>query len=282
MKSERILGIISCYSLSDQILHLIERDEEIDQLLIINNPEGLRFFRKLGERSVATSARLIAEDQLPLRRTRGFSVILWFNPAELHNNPADLQHSQSQALSKLSTHVDSVLFCYGLCRSSEQRIMDLMKHALVAVTFLTDYAGEIVDDCFAAILGGKRDYLECIKKHKGTLFASTGYAETWREKYREMDVESIVREVEGLKHMFDSLGYCQVLVLDDGLGDREKFEQDIQVFARVFDLELAMRRCGSKVFERSYDLAKLKIERRRVLDSEGMVSGEPSMFDTLP
>ncbi len=280
-QKEGMLGIIGCCSLSEQILHLIDRDEDIDNLFVVKNLEGMRFVEKIRDQFVERNLCIVDEDQLPQRKWRGFSVILWLNPEDLHNDPSALQHAQSQILSKMSAYIDSALFCYGLCRSSEQRINSMIKQARIPITFLTDSNGETVDDCFAAILGGKKTYLDCILRHKGTLLASAGYEEAWRRKFREMDIETIFHEAKWLKHTLEALGYNHILILDDGLGDRDQFEKDVRTYAQVFDLEVTTRKCGLEVFERSYDMAKLKIEVGGILQPDGIMAEELGLSVTF-
>lgn len=251
----KVLGIIGCYGLSDQILHLIERDRSIDEVLVIDNPEGRRFVEKAEERAIGADVRLVCEDH-PLAWKGEFGVLLWLNPEDLHNQPAVIQSRQDELLSQLSDKVDSILFCYGLCRSSEQRIARLIRRATKPVTFLTDDRGEIVDDCFGAVLGGKKVYLDTMLGNKGALFATTGYVEAWKRRHEAMDIESLVNEVEQLRDLFADLGYHRLIRLDDGAGDSVGFEEDVRTFSRTFDLELVSQACRLKVFERSYDLAK--------------------------
>jgi hypothetical protein len=131
-----------------------------------------------------------------------------------------------------------------------------MEESEVPINYLTDGCGEIVDDCLAAIMGGKATYLEHLKKNKGTIFATTGYVETWKNRSQAMEIESLVQWVTELKNLFDMLGYDRVLILDDGLGDRDIFESDIRKFSQTFGLQLAREECSSFIFEQSYDEAK--------------------------
>jgi hypothetical protein len=271
------LGIIGCYGLSDQLMHLIDQDEGIDHLFIVDNPEGLRFLEKMEARPTKINYSLVSENGSFLGKGGEFSVVLWLNSEDLHNDASTIQKRQSDALSRMSKYVDSIFFCYGLCRSTEQGIIDLTKQAAVPITFLTDHCGEIVDDCFAAVMGGKEEYLDHIKKHKGTLFATTGYVEAWRRKFRGMNIESMVREVEGMKYLFDSLEYHKVLVLDDGLGNWERFDGDVHNFSRLFDLQLDRESCDLSVFELTYRLAK---EKMRTEELE-MYSSELSEMEPI-
>jgi hypothetical protein len=268
VRKDGTLGIIGCYSLSDQIIYLVDRDDSIESIFVVNNEEGLRFIKKLHNRSVEKNVVLVDENGPLPKGNKGLSILLWLNPGDLHNESSSIGQRQAEILERISDHVDSVLFCYGLCRSPEERIASLVREARVPVTFLMDASGEIVDDCFAAIIGGKQAYLDHIKKHKGTIFASTGYVETWGRKYRGMDIKSIVEHVEGMTCMFETMGYNQVMALDDGQGDRDLFDKDVRTFARIFDLRVVTKECCLKVFEQSYDQAKEKIDHGEVTEME--------------
>jgi hypothetical protein len=71
-----------------------------------------------------------------------------------------------------------------------------------------------------------------------------------------------------LRHMFEVMGYHRLLKLDDGLGDPNGFNEDVRAFSRTFDLELDTMRCRSRVFERSYDRAKEKMDNGEISSLE--------------
>ena len=255
MPCRGVLGIIGCYGLSDQIIQLIGGDEDIENVFVVNNAEGKRFAHKARERSILKNLVPVDADERIHPGKGDLSILLWLNPEGLHDRRNIHTHHQ-EVLSSIADHVDAVLFFYGLCRSPEQKLVELTDEAPVPTTFLTDMDGEIVDDCFAAVLGGKRDYLDCFMCHKHTLLVTSGYAESWRRKREQMDIPSMVEEVEGLRYMFETMGYHRLLKLDDAAGDEERFDEDVRAFSRLFDLELDVRECCSPVFEHSYALAK--------------------------
>ncbi len=278
MQKNAVLGIVGCYALSDHIVRLIDRDEEARRVYVVNNEFGTRFVKKAEERCPGKDFILVREDEIPEANDGTCSIKLWLNPEDLHNEPAAIQHVQERCLSVLSGQVDSVLFCYGLCRSSDSRIAELSALASVPVTFLTDDSGEVVDDCFAAIVGGKGAYVKFFLENKGALFATTGYTEAWKMKHSSLEIESLVQQVVDLKGLFEALDYHRIVRFDDGVGDREGFEKDVEAFSATFDLQVVPRRFRSQVFEHSYDLAKEKmIGRRDVAAREAIQVSVPSM-----
>lgn len=249
------MGIVGCYGLSDQILRLVEEDQQVRKLLVVANEEGERFARKMRERNSRLEPVMVEEDALGPKDEEGFSILLWLNMEGLHDG-RDIDRRHREVLSQIADHVDSVLFCYGLCRSPEPRIIELKDNAPVPTTFLTDLDGEVVDDCFAAVIGGKRGYLDHIMEHKYTLFVTSGYAEGWRKKREQADLSSLVEEVEGMRYMFQTLGYHRLMKLDDRPDDGGRFDEDVRAFSKLFDLELEVRQCHSPVFAHSYAMAK--------------------------
>lgn len=255
MPPKGTMGIVGCYGLSDQILRLVEEDEQVRKLLVVANEEGERFARKVKERNGHLEPLMVEEGELGPRDEEGFSILLWLNMEGLHDR-RDIDKHHREILSRIVDHVDSVLFFYGLCRSPEQRIIELKDNAPVPTTFLTDLEGEVVDDCFAAVIGGKRDYLDHIMRHKYTLFVTSGYAESWRRKRERADLSSLVEEVEGMRYMFQTLGYNKLMKLDDHPDDGGCFDEDVREFSKLFDLELEVSQCHSPVFAHSYAIAK--------------------------
>lgn len=256
MSGKGVLGIIGCYGISDQIIRLFENDRDIENVFVIDNEEGLRFAQKVRERNIDLSLVLVRENEPVWPANWGLSILLWLNPMGLHDVLSEMCRSQEEALSALSDHADSVLFCYGQCRIPELRLGQMIAESPVPVTFLTDRDGEIVDDCFAAVIGGKRDYLECITGEKGALLVTTGYAEGWKRRREKNDLRTLLDEVEGMRLMFEEYGYRRILMLADGCGDVDRFDEDVRAFSKVFGLEVGQRECSLAVFEQSYGLAK--------------------------
>ena len=255
------MGIVGCYGLSDQILRMVEEDEQVGKLLVVANEEGERFERKVKERNGRIEPVMVDGNALGPSDEEGFSILLWLNPESLHDGRNTHDHHR-EVLSRMADHVDAVFFFYGLCRSPELRLIELRDEAPVPTIFLTDLDGEIVDDCFAAVLGGKKDYLEHIMGHKHALLVTTGYAESWRRKRERSDLSTLVEEVEGMRYMFQTLGYDKLVKLDDGVDDGGRFDEDVRAFSRLFDLELEIRLCRSPVFAHSYAMAKKSIQNR--------------------
>lgn len=75
-------------------------------------------------------------------------------------------------------------------------------------------------------------------------------------------------QIENYQMLFKTLGYTKVMMLDDGLGDREEFRRRVHVFASIFGFGIESTRCDMTLFERSYDMAKAKIPRFAMVAAE--------------
>ncbi len=269
MQKNAVLGIVGCYALSDHIIRLIDRDEDVKHVFVVDNAFGSRFVKKAEERCPGKNFVLVGEGEMPESNDGACSIKLWLNPEDLHNEPAAILRTQERCLKVLAGQVGSVLFCYGLCRSSDSKLAELSGVAAIPVTFLVDESGEIVDDCFAAIVGGKKEYVRFFFENKGALFATTGYTEAWKMKHETLGIESLVQQVVELKGLFEALNYQRIIRFDDGVGDRDGFEKDVEAFSATFDLQVVTKRCVSQVFDRSYDLAKDKMSGRGSMIANG-------------
>ena len=136
MQKNPVLGVVGCYALADHIVRLIERDESVSRVYVVDNEFGSRFVKKAEERCPGKDFFLVGEDESPEENDGTCSIKLWLNPEDLHNDPASILSTQERCLRTFAGQVDSILFCYGLCRSSDSKLAELSGLASVPVTFL--------------------------------------------------------------------------------------------------------------------------------------------------
>jgi len=263
------LGLIGCQVLSDEIVYVLDRDPRINNIVIVDNPEGRLLLEKLIGLPVGERAWMIHEDDIGNLSYSGYTVIVSIKPASLHDDAHVLRANIEDGANKLKPSCDSILLFYGLCRSTKYEVQRLVDKFDLPMTFLTEDDGSVADDCFGAILGGRLRYLEMIKNNKGTMFLSPGYAEYWAAKYEKAGIEKIVLQYENNRLLYKTLGYTKVMMLDNGLGDREEFKRRAVIFTRIYDFSLETTRCDMAVFERSYDKAKAQIPRSALVSVEG-------------
>jgi hypothetical protein len=202
---------------------------------------------------------MIAEEELRKVEPSGLSAVVWVNGANLHDDPSELLENLASSIHALEPSCGAVLHFYGMCRSTKYDIKRFLERFDLPVMFLCDADGNVVDDCFAAVLGGHERYLDMIMCNKRTMFLTTGYAEYLAAKEEGKGLEAMVQQYENYQLLFKTLGYNRAMILDTGLGDREAFRERARIFASMFDLSLETTRCDTTLFERSYMAAWSKI-----------------------
>lgn len=281
MAAENVLGIIGCIVLADELSYVLSRDRDLYKTFIVENEAGEVLQEKLARRQV--EAELLGLDDLGRARHQDrYSVLIWMNPAGPHDNQEELRALVKGAAECLSGSVGMCLCFYGLCRNSLWKIERMGEEVGVPMMLLTDLRGEAVDDCFGANVGGKKEYLDAIVNNRGTIFVSPGYAENWKRRQSKKTIDKVMEQIENLSFIFHRMEYTKVMKLENGLGDVAKFEERVDAFARIFELQVMAMECGLGVFEHTYSLAKMKMAMMRPMtlapskNRESVASYNPS------
>jgi Protein of unknown function (DUF1638) len=263
MGAGNVLGVIGCVVLADELGHVLSRDKDLSRVFIVDNEEGQILKGKLARLQV--EAELVDPTELDRASKRdGFAALVWMNPAGPHDNQTELREIVKNAAATLRPHTAFCLCFYGLCRNSLWKIDRLGEEVGVPLMLLTDQDGKDVDDCFGANMGGKKAYLDSIRHHRGTIFVTPGYAENWQKRQSQKDLVKVIEQVENMRFVFERMEYSTVMRLENGLGDKDKFEERVEGFARIFDLQVTTKPCGLGVFEHSYSLAKASLGIQRL------------------
>ncbi len=279
MNDRAILGMVGCLVLGDEMAHVLENDPAVENVLIVDNREGDLFREKLDPSATGQYVQLIGEEELRNLEFTGPSVVVCIKSASLHDDPPGLLDSLASSIHALEACCGAVLLFYGMCRSTKYDIERYVESFDTPVMFLTDAEGAVVDDCFAAVLGGRKRYLDMIMCNKRTMLLTTGYTEYLASKQEGKGLEALVQLYENYQFMFKTLGYDKAMILDTGLGDREAFWEKAKMFASMFDLSLETTRCDTTLFERSYQLAWSKMPAT----SKAVEAGkEVALSRTLP
>jgi hypothetical protein len=255
MNGVRVLGMIGCLVLGDEMAHVLESDPALENVLIVDNREGRVFMEKLCPDTTGQRVQLVNIAELRTMQLSAPTVIVWVKESTLHDQPQQMLDNMASSIGRLEPFCGSILLFFGLCRNTKYEIKRFADSFDVPVTFLTDAHGEVVDDCFAAVLGGREQYMDMIRANKYAMLLTPGYAESWAMKQEGKDLEAMVEQFENYQLLFRTLGYNKVVMLDNGLGDQESFKERAKVFASMFDLSIETAPCNVAIFERSYRLA---------------------------
>lgn len=251
------LAIIGCKLFEDEIVHLLLRDRDLEHLILVGNEESKGFLDKIRRLGHNFSVKVIDENDLPSSRmTKGYSVLLWMKPMALHQRPEKLCEDVTSSVRRVQDCCDIVLLLYGLCGNAFKNIEVVAKESLIPVEILRDRDGNVIDDCIGAVLGGTAEYYEQLKKSSGAFFLTPMWADNWRDLFHKVQILPDTSDIEGAKYVFECVGYKNVIKLDTGLGDNEKFEMQIEEFAKLFDFKKGVVKCTLRVMEESFDRAK--------------------------
>jgi hypothetical protein len=254
--SSLVMGLIGCRLFEDEVVHVISRDEDLDQVVLVNNDESRDFQRKLEAASSVHIIKVKEEELSLLSFPSGHTVLVWLKPMALHQKPEKLREDIISTLSKVGEKCDSVLLFYGLCGNAFRHVEKDTISLPVPVVILRDSKGQIVDDCIGCVLGGTDEYLDQLKKSSGTFFLTPMWAANWRELFNKVQILADPNDIEGAKYVFKCVGYKKVVKMDTGLGDEDEFNRQVDEFSRLFEFEKGTVKCTLEVVEQSYLQAK--------------------------
>jgi len=251
-----ILGLIGCRLFEDEVVHVISRDKDVDQIILVDDNESRDFQRKLKAASSVIIITVKEEELSRLSFPSGYTVLVWLKPMALHQKPEKLREDIVSTLSKVGERCDSVLLFYGLCGNAFRHVEKDTSASPVPVVILRDSKGQIVDDCIGCVLGGTDEYLIQLKKSSGTFFLTPMWAANWRELFNKVQILADPNDIEGAKYVFKCVGYKKVVKMDTGLGDEDEFDRQVDEFSRLFEFEKGTVKCTLDVVEKSYQQAK--------------------------
>jgi hypothetical protein len=254
---EGTLGIIGCRMFEDEIAYIISKDSGISRIYIVDNDDSSDLVNKLTSMSLKGTISTIDEKEMSSASAPGaLSVLIWIKPMALHSSPDKLREDILGSLKKMENACGSILLFYGLCGNAFKHITKDTAECKVPVIILKDVGDKIVDDCIGTVLGGTEEYYQQLKKSSGTFFLTPMWASNWRELFHKVQILPDSSDIEGARYIFQAVGYKKVCKLDTKLGDQERFENEIDEFAGLFDFEKGSVPCTMEVVDVSYQRSK--------------------------
>jgi len=255
------LGIIGCPMLEDEIVHVIGRDSEIDEVYVVRNEECDGVVEKLSKAGLAFS--LIEASAIGSLPRDGYGVVVLMKSLGLHQEPEELRDDIMRTAHSLDGEFDSIVLFYGLCGNAFKDLDLLTDDMTTPVFILRDRQGRIVDDCIAAPLGGTDGYLALLKRYPGVMYHTPAFAIKWEEMLYKMEMLRGVEDIEDpfafSKMLFEMAGYEKVLIIRTGLGDEELADAKTKEFAELYDFrieELEPGWCSLHVTEDAWESAR--------------------------
>ncbi len=262
-----LMTILSCKILQDEILHLLENDISVDEIIVVKGNEETEFLAKLDSLGLEYSNPEINDIPVISERDNNnkFSIMIYFMELALHEFPKKLKAGIYETIDRLTPHSSGILLFYGLCGNAlsnvEKDFDDQEKSCPVRIL---KYGDRIVDDCIGATLGSTDVYLKTLKQFsdKGTFFFTPMYAHSWRQIMR-VDSEEAGQTIEMLKEMNKITGYKRVAKIKTGLPYTKAFDDIVDEFAEIFDFEIHEIEGHQKIFQDCYKSMKERLAIHR-------------------
>jgi hypothetical protein len=256
------LGIIGCLLMEDDILRVLSHDQEVSEVILLENDVSKTMEEKIRRTMPDIDLVIIKLDDLEyLPPAEDYSIMIWMKDMALHEDPEKLKVDMKETLGQLHGSCQAVLLFYGLCGNAFKDLKPIAKGIEVPVTILKDPRGEIVDDCIAAVVGGRIPYKELVERDKGVYFMTPMWAFNWREMAVKCRVVPDGQNDDLMRLVFKTSGYKKVIQIETGTEDQERYGEVVDDFAEIFGLEKEYMEPDFSVVYGSYEEAKSILER---------------------
>ncbi len=239
--------------LEDEIVHLIQTDDQIKELIIVENRDCQGIVQKLNELDI--SFVLLPESKLPhLKPASDYRLIVNMLEFALHAIPSKLKDTVYNCTRQMCRYSDGILLFYGLCGNVLGNIENDLADLDCNIHILKEEDGEVIDDCIGVVLGGRANYLSTLKSFKGvgTFFLTPMWAANWREMLVAGGFGSDPNDTDTSKKVFDAIGYRNVARLDTGLYYEKDFDDIVHEFADIFDFDILHLEGNLDLVEKCY------------------------------
>ena len=271
-----VLSIVACGMLEDELVHVLSKDRELQQLIVVENRESSVFLRKLRLRNC--NPRTAFLDRVPMllksRSSPGFivparllssfpilkkfcrkkklreEVIVVVNllSLDLHADLEILKAEVYRNIHEMASFSDRILVFYGICGHALGKLKEDFSDLKCPLFFLKDQNGEIIEDCISLALGGNEAYARAMTRFQGmgTIYLTPMWASSWKK------LENKNGNRDFNNYYLKNPLYCLAAKIDIGLVDSPEFHTNVKEFARTFDMKVVNIRGNPKITEQSY------------------------------
>jgi hypothetical protein len=270
------LSIIACGMLEDELVHVLSRDSDLQQLIIVESRESLGLLHKLRSRNC--NPRTAFLDRVPMlikdrsnsniRNSSRFptsfpllknffrkrkcrekiSVVVNILSLGLHANLEILKTEVYRNIREMASFSDRILVFYGTCGHALGNLEEDLSDLQCQLFFLKDRNGEIIEDCISLALGGNEAYAKTMTEFqgKGTIYLTPMWASNWNK----LENEYVSRDFN--KHYLKNPLYCLAAQIDSGLTDDPEFHTNVKDFACTFGMKVINLKGNLEITEHSY------------------------------
>lgn len=289
-----VIAIISCRIFEDEVIHLIKRESELEEVIIVKNENSVGLIKKLEETGSSTpysvleieeihellgrerkgertreemgreSGEEVKEETEGNKKDLNLTLVVNILGFALEGFPDRLKEAVYETIEDAKGYSDAVLLLYGLCGNVLGSVEQDFGASGFPVFILTDAEGEIVDDCVGAVLGGRGAFLSKIKAEgAGTYFLTPVGAAYWKDILVASRITPDPENIEMTKMVFDYSGYKNVAKVNTGLSYEKEFEIKVREFADSFGFEIVDMEGSPELIERCYEKAKGEVLRKK-------------------
>ncbi|SDF87829.1 Protein of unknown function [Methanolobus vulcani] len=256
-----VLTFIACRMFEDEIVHIVENDDSITNLLVVDNADCGGLVAKL--KDSGCNFTLVKENRLSdfLQETKTLVLVVEMLELALHATPEHLKEVVYDKAREMAEYSDGILLFYGLCGNVLGKVDTELSDLPCPVHILKENNGDVIDDCIGAVLGGRAAYLEKLKSFNGvgTFFMTPMWAAHWREMVVSAGMTPDPDNIKLSKFVFDYAGYKNVAKMDTGLYYEKQFEPMVEEFARLFDFTILDMKASPNLLVRCYEQLKDEI-----------------------
>ena len=273
-----VLSIIACDMLEDELAYVLSKDNELEQLILVEKIECFGLQRKLkslgchsalipldrvqeilkGEKNFPAIQKPVSglrfiekiRSRLDNRHKTKVTVVANMLKMGLHMDVKLLKAEVYRNIREMSRFSDRILIFYGTCGHSLVNIEKDFEYLECQLYFLKDDKGDIVEDCISVALGGNKAYAEAMAQSEGTFYLTPMWASGRMEIPKEM-----ISEISRLGKMYMKR-YGKVAKINTGLSYEPDFDENVRDFARSFNLKIVELEGSKKIAEQSYQNAK--------------------------
>lgn len=253
------LGIIGCQVLEDEIAYIIAKDADVKNVLVIDSTVQHTLAAKI--KRMAPGKKVSVRDEnfdiSKLNHPNELTVIVWIKSIGLHQSPSLLRDEVMKVVKKIESATGSILLFYGQCGNAFMNMNLLAENVHVPLTILKDKDGELIDDCYGTVLGGKEEYRHFLIDQEGPAYVlNSMWAANWRHFMKETQMLHDPNDITEVREIFKYMEYKKVIGLNTGLIEESIFEMQLEEFSELFDLPPENHRCTLCIVENSYNEAK--------------------------
>lgn len=275
-----VLSIIACGMLEDELVHVLSKDCELQQLIVVENRVSSGFLRKLKFKDC--NPRTAFLDQIPMllkgnssfdfkistklfsrfplfkkfcrkmKYSEKVSVVVNLLSLNLHVDLEILKAEVYRNVRAMASFSDRILIFYGTCGRALGKLEEDLSDLECQLFFLKDRNGEIIEDCISLALGGNEAYARTMTEFRGmgTIYLTPMWASSWKR------LENKTGSQDFNKHFLKNPLYCLAAKIDSGNINDPDFNINVKEFACTFGMKVVNLKGSTEITELSYQNAR--------------------------